>query len=172
MPVISSIMEAPNYYASQPLMTPNQWRFVSDQVMGGVSRGNMKPGFHHDRSCIQLTGQVHTANNGGFIKLAHELTQSEKFAASDAEGIELTVMGNNEAYNVHLNTSDLYLPWQSYRSSFLATPEWKTIQLPFSSFQPYRVEIGFNQKKLSRVSVVAIGRDFEADLYISDAGYY
>ena len=159
-------------YEETPSIALDQWRLVCDEVMGGQSCGELDLVLHDKRRCNQLSGDVSTANNGGFIKIAHDLDREEKFAASDATGIRLTVKGNNEQYNVHLQTSDLWLPWQSYRHSFHAAQDWQTLELPFSDFQPCNVDIAFNPKKLSRISLVAIGRNFHADLYVNDVSYF
>ena len=45
-----------------------RWRYVSDKVMGGVSVGNLYFIQDEQESFAQLTGQVSTENNGGFIQ--------------------------------------------------------------------------------------------------------
>ena len=53
-------------------MTPDQaayWRFVTDGVMGGVSKGGLRFGRDPDGTAFaRMTGDVSTANNGGFIQ--------------------------------------------------------------------------------------------------------
>ena len=52
------------------LSDPSRWDYFSDQVMGGVSSGSAS--FEQDggQSILRLTGDVSTANNGGFISSA------------------------------------------------------------------------------------------------------
>ena len=44
-----------------------RWEFISDQVMGGVSTGNVSLEREGDQSILHLQGVVSTKNNGGFI---------------------------------------------------------------------------------------------------------
>ena len=56
-------------FKSQP---DTRWRFIADTVMGGVSEGKIE--FFHDNgdAYARMTGNVSTANNGGFIQFPHE----------------------------------------------------------------------------------------------------
>jgi hypothetical protein len=75
-------------------------------------------------------------------------------------------------YNLHLRTSGLWLPWQSYRTEFLATDHWQTVRAPFASLNPYRTHKKFDPRHLTRLGLVAIGREFDADLCISQVRFY
>jgi hypothetical protein len=149
-----------------------RWRLVTDQVMGGVSSGDLQPDHHAQQDCLRLTGSVSTENNGGFVQMAIDLADGEAFDASAWDGILLTVAGNGERYNVHLRTADLWLPWQSYRAEFVAEPEWREIRIPFETFNAYRTWRDFRSDRLERIGVVAIGRVFEADLCVGALGFY
>ena len=92
--------------------------------------------------------------------------------ASAYDGVLLDVHGNGETYNVHLRTSDLWLPWQSYRASFRAPPTWTTIRLPFASFNPYRTQAPLALRNLRRIGLVAIGREFDAELCLGRLALY
>ena len=65
-----------------------------------------------------------------------------------------------------LGTSDLTRPWQSYRQSFRADPQWRTAYFRFEEFVPYRTDVPLNTQRLRRIGVVAIGRAFSADLAV------
>lgn len=84
----------------------------------------------------------------------------------------LAVHGNNERYNVHLRTRDNRLPWQSYRATFIATAAWETLKLPFTDFTPYRTDNPLNPSRLKRIGIVAIGREFKANVCIGRLGLY
>ena len=84
--------------------------------------------------------------------------------ASAWDGIELDVFGNGEEYGVHLRTDALTRPWQSYRQSFMADAEWRTVLLPFDQFVPHRTVVLLDTRRLRRIGVVAIGRPFSCDL--------
>ncbi len=155
-------------------LTPlgTEWRLVTDGVMGGVSQGNLGVDHHAGRDCLRMTGQVSTANNGGFVQMALNLAPSGAVDGSAYEGIRLTVSGNGERYNLHLRTDDLDRPWQSYRYEFEATPDWREIKVPFSALQPHRTQASFRPQLLRRLGIVAIGRPFRANLCVADVRFY
>jgi hypothetical protein len=150
----------------------NQWRLVTDSVMGGVSQGQLTPTVIDDRACLRMQGQVKLENNGGFVQAALDLSPENISDIASYTGIMLEVQGNDEPYNIHLRTSNLWLPWQSYRATFTATPTWNTLYIPFSDFKAYRIRKSLNIKKLKRIALVAIGREFSADLCIGKVGLY
>lgn len=144
------------------------WRLISDQVMGGLSQGALTRSTHQGRSCLRLTGKVSTENSGGFLQMALELDdQAGAFDASGFDGLEIDIAGNGEAYNLHLRTTQLWLPWQSFRVSFTAEETWKTLRLPFEAFSPYRSSSRLDSRRLTRIGLLAIGRDFSADLCLA-----
>jgi hypothetical protein len=147
------------------------WRLITDQVMGGVSRGNVQPDHVAGRPCLRLSGKISTERNGGFVQMALDLGDPIS-DASGFDGIELQVYGNEEMYNLHLRTSDLWLPWQSYRTEFLAADHWQTLRAPFTALTPYRTHKKFDPRHLSRLGLVAIGREFDADLCVGQVRYY
>jgi len=150
----------------------NDWKLISDQVMGGRSTGRLMLKESKPHPCLHMQGIVTTENNGGFLQIAHSLSESERLNATEAQGIHLHVRGNNERYNLHLRTSDMWLPWQSFRSSFMARQEWQHIYIPFDRFEAYKITRKLNTGKLKRIGIVAIGRDFEADICIAAVDFY
>ena len=148
------------------------WRFVADGVMGGMSSGRLAADEIDGRSCLRLQGQVRLENNGGFIQGALEVPDKVREQAPAYTGIVLDVYGNGEQYNLHLRTRDLWLPWQSYRSTFTAGPQWQTLYLPFAGFEPYRTGKALDITRLKRIGIVAIGRAFAADVCIGRIGLY
>lgn len=149
-----------------------QWRLVTDQVMGGVSKGDLTMDNYKSRRCLCMRGNVSTDDNGGFVQIALDLTNGESFDASAYDGVELSVAGNDERYNVHFRTADLWLPWQSYRFGFIARPEWQIIRIPFADIVPYRTTARFRKNKLKRIGLVGIGRNFRADLCVASVKFY
>lgn len=149
------------------------WRFVADTVMGGISSGSIGRSEVDGKTALTLQGNVSLENNGGFIQMALPLAEAGRtFDASQASGIELTVLGNNQDYSLHLRTDALDRPWQSYRQTFTAKPTWRTIRLPFEDFDAYRTEHALDLRRLVRLGVVAIGREFEANLALSRISFY
>lgn len=150
-----------------------QWRGVSDQVMGGISEATASHDVIDGLSCLRLTGDVRLENDGGFIQAALDLTRTDgTLDASKFSGARIIVRGNDEKYSVHLRTPDNARPWQSYRAHFTAGLSWETIDLPFETFVPHRLEVPLDKTRLSRIGLVAIGRSFSADLAVSELAFY
>lgn len=149
-----------------------EWRLFTDTVMGGVSSGNLSLDTYEGRDCLRMQGDVSTENNGGFVQIALSFSSQEHLDASAYTGIEIEVAGNNELYNIHLRTAGLWFPWQSYRSSFMATRDWQKIRFPFTSFKPYKTTQKFRRDKLERIGLVGIGREFHADLCLASIRFY
>ncbi len=149
------------------------WRLVSDRVMGGVSDGTLRRETLDGRAAVRLRGAVRLENDGGFLQMALDLaTDGGPVDARGWRGLELTARGNGHAYNVHLRTADLERPWQSYRQSFQADPEWRTLRLPFADFAPHRTDAPLDVGRLRRIGVVAIGDAFEADVSVADLRFF
>lgn len=149
-----------------------EWRLFTDTVMGGISTGNIKVDSHDGKNCLRMRGNVTTANNGGFVQMALSLSEQGIFDASDYDGLEFEVSGNNEGYNIHLRTDDLWFPWQSYRASFKATPDWQTVRIPFAALEAYKSSQDFRRDKLKRIGLLGIGRDFQVDLCLASIRFY
>jgi hypothetical protein len=144
-----------------------RWQLFTDRVMGGVSTGTMVRETVAGQPAIRMLGDVSLENNGGFVQISIDLAPDGKAVdASPWQGVELDVFGNREEYGIHLRTEELTRPWQSYRQSFRADPNWRTIQFRFDDFVPYRTEVPLDTRRLRRLGVVAIGRAFSADLAV------
>lgn len=150
-----------------------RWQLLSDAVMGGVSAGRMSRSQYAGRPAIRMQGEVSLENNGGFLQIAMDLApDGGTLDVSCFAGIAIAVAGNGQDYGLHLRTSELARPWQSYRTSFVATPEWQEILCPFASFVPHRTETPLNLRLLRRLGVVAIGRAFAADVAVGGLRLY
>ncbi|MDJ0513646.1 MAG: CIA30 family protein [Methyloceanibacter sp.] len=161
-PVIDDLRREPPLAA-----TGTSWRVFTDRVMGGVSNGTMSREMVAGRQAIRMRGNVSLENNGGFVQISLDLDpEGEPVDASSWKGLELDVFGNGETYAIHLRTADLNRPWQSYRQSFRADPEWRTVELPFKEFVAHRTDIALNTRRLRRLGIIAIGRPFEADVSV------
>lgn len=148
-----------------------RWRFFADTVMGGVSSGNVEFKTKDGVSYARLSGDVSTANNGGFIQIRHEL---ETAPSREIKGVRLVVRGNNQRYFVHVRTSWTVLPWQYYQASYDVSSDWQEIRIPLSSFE----RSGKLLKKvptassIKSVAIVAFGRDHAADVEVREIGFY
>ncbi|SMY08096.1 CIA30 family protein [Flavimaricola marinus] len=140
-----------------------EWEYVADTVMGGVSTGTLSHETIAGRDAVRLKGDVSLENNGGFVQAAFDLALD----ASAWDGFEIDVFGNDHTYEMRLRTDQLTRPWQSFRAEFDASSEWKTIRLPFASFEPHRTDAALDVARLRRVGVLAIGEAFHADVAIA-----
>jgi len=46
------------------------------------------------------------------------------------------------------------------------------VKLPFAAFKPYKTSRQLDVGRLQRVGIVAIGRDFTAQLCVAEVGFY
>jgi len=158
--------------------TPNltigpKWAFITDQVMGGVSTGDMEFVKYDGRPCLHVRGEVSLDNNGGFIQARANLhSEGKNFNASAFEGVYLRAKGNGEQYAIHLRTKDTRLPWQFYEAQFRTDKTWQEIEIPFSRFAPSSLGKPLDSTNLKSVAIAAIKREFKADIYIDEIGFY
>lgn len=151
----------------------SSWTGFTDRVMGGVSNADFQSATVSGRRCIRLTGQVTTANGGGFVQMALDLApRSGGFDASAYGGLELLVHGNNEDYNIHLRTADVSWYDQSYRATVFLEPEWQLVRLPWESFIPNSITEPFDASRLQRIGLLGWMREFEADIALSRIALY
>ena len=153
-------------------LNPN-WEFVADKVMGGVSEGTLSQEVIQGEKAAVLRGGVSLDNNGGFIQMAFDLLPDRSgLDVSGWDGIELTVLGNNQSYDIRLRTEQLTRPWQSFRTEFKALSEWQTLRIPFNAFVAHKVDFSFDASQLKRIGILAIGREFEVEIAVSAIRFY
>ncbi|MEQ6248690.1 CIA30 family protein [Sulfitobacter sp. HNIBRBA3233] len=146
------------------------WEYVADAVMGGVSQGALRIEDVSGRRAAHLQGDVSLENDGGFIQIAFDLDGDHDAAAY--AGIVLWVHGNGAEYEMRLRTTALSRPWQSFRAVFTAPADWTEVRLPFAGFEPNKTEASFDPAQLRRIGVLAYGREMQADIAVSDIGFY
>ena len=143
------------------------WRYFSDQVMGGVSEGQAALGRDADTAFAILTGDVSTANNGGFVQIRRDLPSG---LDPHSAGLTLNVRGNGEIYYVHLRTTQSRRPWQYFAATFPTTMDWAKVTLKWADFTPSGR--GFNASltpaDIRSIGIVAYGRDHAADVSIRE----
>jgi peptide methionine sulfoxide reductase msrA/msrB len=149
------------------------WEFISDRAMGGVSSGKIEFVKEDEHSSLHLTGTVSPTNNGGFIQARRNLNpRGRSFDARRLTGIKLHVKGNSQQYAVHLRTADTRLNRQFYQAVFSTDGQWQEIKLPFKLFKPYSLRSPLNTRTLKSVAVVAMGRKFQADIFVDEIAFY
>ena len=150
------------------------WQYVSDRVMGGVSDGGVDLEKDGEMYYARLTGNVSTANNGGFIQLRAgvSFTNSEK-DGKNLQGVRLNVKGNGETYYIHIRTNENWSPSDYYSATFKAGSEWKMIDLPFNKFErKWSKNSTLDAKNIRSFGIVAYGKDYVSDVSVSTIEFY
>ena len=160
------------------------WKYISDQVMGGVSEGSVSIEQDGDMVFARLTGDVSTRNNGGFIQLRSKVSLFNKpkmfqlihDADKDGkklQGVRLNVRGNGETYHVMIRTYFNWSPSDYYSHTFKTSPDWKQVDLPFSEFKRSKSRsTALDIDEIRDFGIVAFGRDFQSDVSVSQIDFY
>ncbi len=149
-----------------------RWKFVTDQVMGGLSTGKFLVDEVDGVKCYRITGNVTTKNNGGFIQIRAMLRP--EINTKHYNGIYVMVYGNEKNYNIHLRTGLTLAPWQYYSYTFYIKKNWTEIKAPFSKFKKsnfYQPKSILGQK-IKSIGLVAGFDDFQSDICLSEVGFY
>jgi len=150
------------------------WQYVSDRVMGGVSDGQVNLEKEGEMYYSRLTGNVSTANNGGFIQLRAGVSfaNSEK-NGKNLQGVRLNVRGNGETYYIHIRTNENWSPSDYYSATFKADSEWQMIDLPFNKFErKWSTNSTLDAKNIRSFGIVAYGKDYVSDVSVSTIEFY
>lgn len=169
--ILPTHVSAENTLPQIPLSDGSGWTYVSDQVMGGVSTGGATFETQVGQTVLRLSGDVSTQNRGGFIQARKTL---DGLLPAQAQGVVLSVSGNDETYFVHLRTSRTLLPWQYYQASFDVTGTWSEVRIPFADFAPSGrlLPKAVNTRTVKSLGIVAYGHDHTADLLVRSVGFY
>lgn len=176
--VVLVLLLAPVSAVAEDIMVENfefqpetRWNFFTDGVMGGVSKGQVTFVKENDETHAHMTGQISTANNGGFIQIRMDLPDA---APKDATGVRLVARGNGQEYFVHIRTSGTLLPWQYYQAGFDVTGDWAEVLLPFKGFEPSGRLLRATPRATSikSIGIVAFGRDHQAEIDVKEVGFY
>lgn len=148
----------------------NSWELITDEVMGGKSKGDFTIIENDNNFFYRLEGDVSTENNGGFIQFRSDvLIKDQPF-----RGIRFKVRGSGDEYFIHIRTSFTFLPWQYYSAKFETQTNWATIEIPFSElvkshiFQPREI----SSESIRSIGFVAFGKDFTAKLDVNEIEFY
>ena len=148
----------------------NEWNFITDQVMGGISTGTFNYKKINNDNVVKITGNVSTKNNGGFIQIRRDLNNIN---LTNAKNIQIIAKGNHEKYFIHLRTSFTILPWQYYQNSFTVNNYFTSFILPISNFTKsgYLLPTKINPKNIRSVGIVAFGKDYKANLTVKEISF-
>ena len=156
---------------AQNLIETGQWSYFADTVMGGVSDGSAEFQSNGSDNTIRLTGEVSTANNGGFIQVRSSIPWK---LAKGKTGIKLKVKGNGEQYYLHVRNSSTRLPWHYYQLGFGTSETWGEVELPFDAFikSSSFLRAPMNQNTIKTIGIVAYGKDYTADISVMSLEFY
>jgi uncharacterized protein YbjT (DUF2867 family) len=115
----------------------NVWGALDDVVMGGVSAS----GFQIMENTAVFTGNVSTANSGGFASVRTK-NFSPVLDLSGYQGVKLRVKGDGQRYKIFIRTESTW-DGVGYSYSFdTVANDWLDIQIPFTNLVPvFRAKI-------------------------------
>lgn len=101
----------------------SKWQIVDDRVMGGVSQGK----FSVDESGNGIfSGDVSTANNGGFSSVRMSLTSED---LNENKNFILKIKGDGKSYQFRVKTNAY--AQHSFIYTFETSGDWQEIKIPF-----------------------------------------
>ena len=129
-----------------------RWMVVNDDVMGGVSRSNVK--LHSDGHLL-FDGEVSTNYGGGFASVR---TDYKNWEIEKYEGFILRVKGDGKTFQFRCRLGN-NINQIAYRHYFQADNEdWQEIILPFKEFLPtYRGRVLTNIPQLDPKEIKQFG---------------
>ena len=145
---------------------PNDWRGVTDQVMGGKSVLSID----HEDGIFYMKGTVTTANNGGFVRLSKRIDIKD----NSYKGVTFKAKGNIEQYELHVTLKGVKMPpWSYLSSAFDVTSDWQEYQIAFADLQSKGyMAASMRSDNIRDISIAGYGRDFDVDLAIKDIALY
>jgi hypothetical protein len=156
------------YEAGQENASP--WTAISDQVMGGVSTAALRQCERHSSVCSCLTGRTSLENNGGFVQMRLDIEPS--WSGADYQGVFIELCGAAHEYNLHVKTSQLDKPWQSFRSALQVSAQWTRFIVPYEQLHAHRTTAQLEPGAIKSVAVVAIGAAFDVDVCVRRFGFF
>ena len=149
------------------------WQYISDQTMGGVSNGQAVLDKEGDMIFARLTGNVSTANNGGFIQIRTNFSFVDLINTNkDLKGVLLNTKGNGETYHIFIRTSEDRSYRDFYSATFTANDNWEIVDLPFTKFKHRYSNRSLDGNDIRTFGIVAYGRDFFSDVSVSEITFY
>ena len=149
------------------------WQYISDQTMGGVSNGQAFLDKEGDMIFARLTGNVSTANNGGFIQIRTNFSFVDLINTNkDLKGVLLNTKGNGETYHIFIRTSEDRSYRDFYSATFTANDNWEIVDLPFNKFKHRYSNKSLDGNDIRTFGIVAYGRDFFSDVSVSEISFY
>lgn len=147
--------------------TSGSWYTVNDDVMGGISKSNMKL---NDDGTATFLGQVSLENNGGFASIRSVVDNSFE---SDYKGVMLRVKGDGNIYNVRFRTNRNFDGYAYQAKIKTEKNNWMEFKIPFKDFVPtfrgYTLsdKPALESKDIAQIGILIADKqsgDFEIDI--------
>ncbi|WGF89376.1 CIA30 family protein [Marinivivus vitaminiproducens] len=149
-------------------LSGHHWQLVTDRLMGGESGGDLRFDDLDGETCLHLRGRVSTDSQGGFVQARLDLERDGvPLDAGRFRGLRVRVRGDGQEYVIALRTTDCTQAWQSYWTPIRPSAVWQSIELPFTLFRPYRLDMAFDRRRLTKLGLLAVGIDGEVDFALS-----
>ena len=127
------------------------WEIVNDDVMGGVSKSNLKI---NEEGIGVFEGRISTAYNGGFASVRYDCKRTH---INKNKNIILNIKGDKKEYKfrVKANRDDYY----SFTLPFKTSGEWEEIIIPlkdmYASFRGRRLDMqNFNHNYFEQITLL------------------
>jgi len=128
----------------------NGWTIVNDDVMGGVSKANLKV---NKEGVGVFEGIISTAYNGGFASVRYDC---KRIYVKNNNSIILKIKGDKKEYKVRVkaNRDDYY----SFTLPFITSGEWEEIIIPlkemYASFRGRKLDMkNFNNDYFEQITL-------------------
>lgn len=144
----------------------HQWQLATDQVMGGVSQGTIQA---HAEG-VSLQGLVSYENNGGFVQMKWPFAKDLSMRQFDGVWFE-ACSTEQLVVDAVLKSSQLWMPWQSFRHSLQLTQDWQSFFIPFSDFAPYRTQTRLNPNSITQFALL-LGEQGSHQITVRRFGLY
>lgn len=152
------------YTADQP---ENHWQMVSDQVMGGRSQGQM----HMTSEGVHLQGQISYENNGGFVQVKWPLKDTS-LRTAEFDGVWFVAKAPKKTQvTVVLKSSQLWMPWQSYRAQVELSSDWQRFSIEFEQFTAYKTWTRLKTQRINQFALL-LGEQGSQELMVQKFGLF
>ena len=141
------------YSAHSESSANSHWQLATDQVMGGVSQGEL---IAHAEA-VSLKGTVSFENNGGFVQMKWPIAKDLNIGKFSGFWCEVKASQAMQLDAV-LKSSQLWMPWQSYRHTVGVNQQWTMVEIPFVAFTPYRTRTQLNPNRITQFALL-IGQE-------------
>lgn len=170
MPFVIAEAQMPDFalllddFSSRTPVDGLRWEGFTDTVMGGASEMSSTIVTDDGVPRLRMRGNVSLANNGGFIQMRLKLADRPRvFDGARYRGVRLTVRGSGgDGFYLFARTRQTRFPWKYYAAPVPVSGEWRTVDVPWSAFEPgkYGRTGEFRPDQLLSIALTAAFKEF------------